>query len=122
MRRRTPRSIARSREAGTAAPEIRNLLLTWLLLLLLGGAEFAASFLPLARVWRPLIMIPAALMVLGVAIGFMEVRRGSVLVRAFAVAAVLWLAILLGLGSVDPLTRSDYQSSPLRNSQPADAH
>jgi cytochrome c oxidase subunit IV len=82
--------------------------------LLLGGAEFAASFLPLSRAWRPLLMIPAALMVLGVAVGFMEVRRGPALVRAFAVAAVLWLLILLGLGSVDPLTRSDYRSPPVR--------
>jgi hypothetical protein len=99
-------------------PEIMRLLRTWLLLLLVGAAEFAASFLPLARAWRPLVIIPAALMVLGVAIGFMEVRRGPVLVRAFAVAAVLWLVILLGLGSVDPLTRTEYRSSPIHKPGP----
>ena len=86
----------------------------------LGAAELAASFLPMARAWRPLLMIPAALMVSGVAIGFMEVRRGSVLVRAFAVAALLWLAILLGLGSVDPLTRTDYPSVPVHDQHAAD--
>ena len=38
----------------------------------------------------------------------MEVKRGVVLVRAFAVAAIFWLLVLLGLGSVDALTRTDY--------------
>jgi hypothetical protein len=118
--RHHPPSSAPVREAGSAAPQIRHLLLTWLLLLLLGGAELAASASPIHRAWRPLLMIPAALMVLGVAIGFMEVRRGSVLVRAFAVAALLWLAILLGLGSVDPLTRADYSSAPVHHPHPAD--
>jgi cytochrome c oxidase subunit IV len=116
MRRQSTGSVARAQRIGSATPELRHLLLTWLLLLLLGGAEFATSFLPLPRALRPLLIIPAALMVLGVAIGFMEVRRGSALVRAFAVAAVLWLLILLGLGSVDPLTRTDYRSSPVHNS------
>jgi cytochrome c oxidase subunit IV len=116
VRRRTDEAIAPTQESGSVAPELRHLLITWLLLLLLGGAEFAASFLPLGRAWRPLLMIPAALMVLGVTIGFMEVGRGSALVRAFAVAAVLWLLILLGLGSVDPLTRTDYHSSPVHHS------
>lgn len=110
------RQISGSVDSGQkSTPELKNLLLTWLLVLLLGVAEFAASFLPLARAWRPLVMIPAALMIAGVAIGFMEVRRGPVLVRAFAVAALLWLAILLGLGSVDPLTRTDYRLSIIRN-------
>lgn len=87
---------------------IASLLLTWLLLMLLGGAEFAASYLALPAAWRPLIMIPAVLMVVVVAVSFMEVRRGSVLVRAFAVAAIFWLLVLLGLGSIDPLTRTNY--------------
>lgn len=108
MQRQTRESIGPSQEARTVAAEFKRLMFTWLLLLILGGVEFAASYLPLARAWRPLVMIPAALMVLGVAIGFMEVSRGPVLVRAFAVAALLWLLILLGLGSVDPLTRTDY--------------
>ncbi len=70
--------------------------------------EFLASTLPLARSWRPLIMIPAVLMVLVVAIGLMEVRRGIVIVRAFAVAAMFWLFVLLALGSADPLTRTNH--------------
>ncbi len=96
------------REDSAIGPELRPLLLTWLLLMLLGGVEFAVSYLPMARVWRPLIMIPGALMVIAVAVSFMEVRRGPVLVRAFAVAGLFWLLVLLGLGSADPLTRTNY--------------
>jgi cytochrome c oxidase subunit IV len=39
---------------------------------------------------------------------FMQIGRGPVIVRLFAVAGLLWLSILLGLGSLDPLTRTDY--------------
>ena len=89
-------------------PGMMRLLLAWGLLILLGGAELAASYLPLARSWRPLIMIPAVLMVLVVSIVFMEIKKGPVIVRAFAVAAMFWLFILLALGSADPLTRLNY--------------
>jgi cytochrome c oxidase subunit IV len=85
-----------------------RLLLMWGLLILLGGTELAASYLPLERSWRPLVMIPGVLMVLVVAIGFMEVKKGPVLVRAFAVAAIFWLFVLLALGSADPLTRTNH--------------
>jgi hypothetical protein len=88
--------------------QLTRLLRAWLLLVLLGGAEFAVSFLPLARPLRPLVMIPGVLMVVTVTVAFMELRRGPVLVRAFAVAAMLWLLVLLSLGSADPLTRTEY--------------
>jgi cytochrome c oxidase subunit 4 len=88
--------------------ELLRLLGIWLLLVVLGAVEVAASYLPLPRVLRPLVMLPAVLMVATVAIGFMEVRRGNVLVRAFAVAGLFWLLVLLGLGSADPLTRKEY--------------
>jgi hypothetical protein len=89
--------------------KIRSLLLTWILLLLLGGAEFAVSFLPLGRSLRPLVIIPGVLMVAVVAVSFMEVGRGPTIVRGFAVAAIFWLIVLLGLGSLDALSRTDYQ-------------
>jgi hypothetical protein len=89
--------------------KFRSLLFSWILLLLLGGAEFAVSFLPLGRSLRPLVMIPGVLMVAVVAVSFMEVGRGPTIVRGFAVAAIFWLIVLLGLGSADPLTRTDYQ-------------
>jgi hypothetical protein len=53
--------------------------------------------------------IPAVLMVGVVGTIFMEVGRGPEIVRLFAVAALLWLSMLLGLGSLDPMTRIDYQ-------------
>jgi hypothetical protein len=51
-------------------------------------------------------MIPGVLMVLVVSIGFMEVKKGPVIVRAFAVAAMFWLFVLLVLGSADPLSQT----------------
>jgi hypothetical protein len=76
--------------------------------MLLGAAEFGTSYLPLGHAVRPVVLIPGAVMVLGVVVGFMEVRQGPTIVRAFAVAAAFWLLVLLGLGSVDVLTRVDY--------------
>ncbi len=97
--------------AGALAPlrsQIRRLLLTWLLLVLLGAGELALSFIHMSRVLRPLVMIPGVLMVILVAVSFMEIRKGPVIIRAFAVAAVFWLLVLLILGSADALTRIDY--------------
>ena len=85
-----------------------RLLLTWLALLLLGGIEFEASSLNIDRSLRPLVMLPAVLMVAAVAVSFMEVGKGPTIVRGFAVAAIFWLIVLLALGSMDPLTRIDY--------------
>src|SRR6201999_323694 len=79
---------------GRMRREIRRLVLVWLLLLALGAVEVAASRLSLPRGLRPLIMLPGILMVGVVAVGFMDVRRGPALVRAFAAAGVLWLLIL----------------------------
>jgi hypothetical protein len=85
-----------------------RVLLVWGLLIFLGGTEFFATDLPFERCWRPLIMVPGVLMVLVVVIGLMEVRKGPVIVRAFAVAAMFWLFVLLALGSADPLTRTNH--------------
>jgi cytochrome c oxidase subunit IV len=87
---------------------LRELSLTLLLLFVLLAIEFGMAFLPLARSLRPLILIPTALMVCVVGSVFMEARQGPVIVRLFIVAGLLWLGILLGLGSLDPLTRRDY--------------
>jgi len=86
----------------------RSLLLAWVLLMVLLAIEFGTSFLPLDRSARPLVLIPAVLMVAVVGTIFMEVGRGPEIVRLFAVAALLWLSMLLGLGSLDPMTRIDY--------------
>ena len=63
----------------------------------------------LGRSLRPLIIFPGVLMIAVVAIGFMEIGKGPAIVRGFAIAAMFWLIVLLGLGSVDPLTRTDYR-------------
>ncbi len=89
-------------------PRSRHLLLAWGLLIALLAIEFGASFLPLDRAARPLILIPAALMLAVVSVAFMEVRRGPETIRLCAVAGLLWLCILLGLGSLDPMTRVNY--------------
>jgi cytochrome c oxidase subunit IV len=88
---------------------LRELTLTLLLLFALLAVELGMAFLlPLSRSARPLILLPAALMICIVGTVFMEVRHGPTIVRLFAVSSLLWLAILLGLGSLDPLTRTDY--------------
>lgn len=100
-------SAASSQPPARAHP-LRRLLLTWALLMALLAIEFGASFLPLGRSVRPFLLVPAALMVAVVGTLFMHIGRGVVIVRLFAAAGLLWLAILLGLGSLDPLTRVDY--------------
>jgi cytochrome c oxidase subunit 4 len=89
-------------------PRFRNLVLAWMILLVLLATEFSTSFLSLARSARPMVLIPAVVMVAAVGIVFMQVTRGPTVVRLFAVAGLLWLSILLGLGSLDPMTRTDY--------------
>jgi hypothetical protein len=86
---------------------LQALLGTWIVLLILLSGEFGASFLPLGPSVRPLILIPAVLMVGAVATMFMQVTKGPTIVRLFAVAALVWITILLGLGSLDPMTRTD---------------
>lgn len=87
---------------------LRHLLLAWVLLMVLLAIEFGASALPFDRSARPLVLIPAVLMVGVVGTIFMEVGRGPEIVRLFAAAGLLWLGILLGLGSLDPMTRIVY--------------
>ncbi|MGH6838322.1 MAG: cytochrome C oxidase subunit IV family protein [Methylocella sp.] len=87
---------------------MRHLLLAWVALMVLLAIELGASFLPLDRSIRPLVLVPAVLMIGVVGAIFMEVGRGPEIVRLFAAAGLLWLCILLGLGSLDPLTRIVY--------------
>ena len=95
-------------------PEFARLLLSLIILILLGAAEFAASFLPMSRSLRPFVMFPGVLMIAIVAVSFMEVRKGLTIVRGFAVAALFWLIVLLGLGSADALTRTNYYVPQVR--------
>ena len=90
---------------------LRRLIGTWVVLLVLLAIQFGAAFLPLNASLRPLLLVPSALMLAAVATMFMQIGRGPALVRVFAAAGVLWVSILLGLGSLDPLTRHDYTVS-----------
>lgn len=87
---------------------LRKLVWAWLWLMVLLALEVGMSFLPLDRSARPLILIAAVLMVWVIGSIFMEVGQGPEVVRLFAVAGLLWLIILLGLGSLDPMTRIVY--------------
>ncbi len=89
-----------------------KIFLTWLTLIALLALEVGASFLPLKPTVRPLLLIFALALSGVILTSFMQVGRGPVIVRLFAAAGLLWLLILLGLGSLDPLTRVDYPAVP----------
>lgn len=88
------------------------------MLLILLAAEFGASALPLAPSVRPLVLVRAVLMVAAVGTMFMQVNKGPMIVRLFVAAGLLWLSILLGLGSLDPMTRTDVYVQGINPSQP----
>jgi caa(3)-type oxidase subunit IV len=89
-------------------PGFLRLLLGWIALLLLWGLEFGLSFVQMPPSVRPVILAVAAVMVALIAVFFMHVGSGPILVRGFAVVAVFWMIVLIGLGSMDPLTRTQY--------------
>jgi cytochrome c oxidase subunit 4 len=92
-------------------PRLPRLLIAWVLLLGLLGIEFGVAMLSFAPWLRALILLPAMAMAVIVGVVFMEVGRGPVVARGFAVAGLFWLLVLLGLGSMDPLTRTDYHTT-----------
>ncbi len=87
-----------------------HVLIAWAVLLLLLALEFGVSYLPIGRSLRPLLLVVAVLMAGVIVTVFMEVSHGPDAIRLFAVAGLLWLVILLALGSLDPLTRIDYDA------------
>lgn len=78
--------------------------LTWLALLILFLVQLAMMKAKLG-IYTPLVGL---VMIACVVVGFMQLPRGSGLTHIFALAGVFWLCILLGLGSLDPLTRVDH--------------
>ena len=86
----------------------RHALFAWLGLLLLAAAEFGGSFLHFDRSLRPLLLLPALAMVALVGLTFMRARHSIAPARGFVLAGLLWLLLLLGLGTMDPLTRAFY--------------
>lgn len=86
--------------------QLIRLTLAWLFLLLLGGGAFLVSGIPIQPSARPLILAFTFVMVTVIAIAFMHIGRSPMIARGFAVATLFWLVVLLGLGSVDILTRN----------------
>jgi cytochrome c oxidase subunit 4 len=84
----------------------------WLLLVVLLAVELGSSFLPLPHPERPILLAGAGATVAVVAFGYMRLAASPSVARVFAAAGLLWLFILLGLGSVDPLTRAMAWVSP----------
>ncbi|HEX5183459.1 MAG TPA: cytochrome C oxidase subunit IV family protein [Allosphingosinicella sp.] len=101
---------------------LKRIWLCWAALLLLLATTTGAAFLPLGR-FNPFVALAiAGAKALIVLIVFMELRRSSGLVRAFAAAGFFWLAILLTLTSADYLTRRDTSASwqPEPGAQPGE--
>jgi len=71
------------------------------------AAELAVTF-AFSGWGRGGVAVIAAAMVGVAAFGFMDLRQEGVVVWLFAAAALLWLIILLGLGALDPMTRTLY--------------
>ena len=93
----------------TMRAQVLRLALVLVALLIMLAAEFGLSLLPLPADVRPLLTVPAFGMAPIVAFGFMRLRAGSLLIRAFAVMAIFRLITLLALGSMDPFTRVMYE-------------
>ena len=84
--------------------KLGGVIVVWLVLLVLLGIEFAAAHGPAGRYAAPGIGIAMAVLV---ALSFMRLGSSRGLAPVFALAGVFWLLIMLGLGSLDPLTRHD---------------
>ncbi len=87
----------------------RRAMLIWLMLLLLAAVEFTGSFIHSPPRLRLMLLLPALAMVSLVGVTFMRVQSTVTLARGFALAGLLWLLLLLGLGTMDPLTRAAYR-------------
>lgn len=80
----------------------------WLALAGLFALELAGALTGFGHVFGGFLLVPAAVMVALVGRFYMRIRESGGLATFFALAAVFWLLVLLGLGSIDPMTRTDY--------------
>jgi hypothetical protein len=87
---------------------IKDLILSLLLLALLLGLELGMVLVPHVHSLGSLVFVPAGLMVAVVALAFMDLRQGPALVYLFVAGGLVGLLVLLGLGTMDPLTRTMY--------------
>ncbi|MEO9191774.1 MAG: hypothetical protein ABI224_17480 [Acetobacteraceae bacterium] len=85
-----------------------KLTLVWVFLMAVAGAEFVVSGVRMEMANRPVLLCFAAVMVATIAFAFMHLGRAPTVAKGFAVAAVFWLIVLFGMGSMDALTRDWY--------------
>jgi len=82
-------------------------LLVWFVLALLLGTECLMGQFTATAWWAPAVgLVMAAL----VAATYMRLLRTGGLAMIFALAGVFWLAVMMGLGGLDPVTRHDVAS------------
>jgi preprotein translocase subunit SecG len=85
--------------------ELLPLLVTWAALLGVLALQLGAALL---------LQVPQSASLFGlvstsiVLIMFMRIKAGSPLMRIFGVAGIFWFAVLICLGTMDPVTRTDY--------------
>lgn len=89
-------------------PGFFRLLIAWLALILLWGLEFGLTFVHMPPSVRPVILGVTAVMLTFIAFFFMHLSKGPIIIRGFAVIGLFWMIVLIGLGSIDPLTRVQY--------------
>ena len=89
-----------------------RVLLPWLALMALLAIEIGAALLHMGMAAA----VAAPVMIAIVAGMFMHVGRETPLSRVFAIAGLFWLAIMIGLGSLDFLVRRDVPTSQTTSS------
>ncbi|MEO8715108.1 MAG: hypothetical protein ABI369_08855 [Acetobacteraceae bacterium] len=85
-----------------------KLIVAWIFLMAVAGGEFVVSGIRMHMANRPVLLFFAALMVVTIGFVFMNLAKAPTVAKGFAVAAVFWLIVLFGMGSMDALTRSWY--------------
>lgn len=84
-----------------------RVVVVWAGLLVLLALNVGLAHLPLGRFALPVALGIAGMMAVVVLVVPMELDRSSGLVRAFAAAGFVWLAVLIGLSATDYGVRRD---------------
>ena len=90
-----------SRPPSPSPPPLRHYAWTWLALLALLALTAGSAFIPMGRLNLAVNLAVALAKALLVAFMFMHVRRGTPMIRVFALAGLMWLALLAGLSFTD---------------------
>ena len=84
----------------------RSLLIGWVGLLVLLGAQIGLAFLPLGRAHLPVALGVSVAMATIIAWLFMELAKAPRLARIFAYGGLFWVLALFALGGADYATRA----------------